>query len=48
MLHNAQDMVQHAPMLAVLPGLLILFTVISFNYIGDGVRDAIDPRSIRR
>ena len=48
MLHNAQDMVQHAPMLAVLPGLLILFTVISFNYVGDGVRDAIDPRSIRR
>lgn len=48
MLNNAQEMVQHAPMLAVLPGLLILFTVISFNYIGDGVRDAIDPRSIRR
>jgi peptide/nickel transport system permease protein len=48
MLHNAQEMVQHAPMLAILPGLLILFTVISFNYIGDGVRDAVDPRSIRR
>jgi peptide/nickel transport system permease protein len=48
MLHNAQDMVQHAPMLAVLPGLLILFTVISFNYVGDGLRDAIDPKSIRR
>ncbi len=48
MLHNAQEMVQHAPMLAILPGLLILFTVISFNYIGDGVRDAVDPRAIRR
>jgi peptide/nickel transport system permease protein len=48
MLHNAQDMVQHAPMLAVLPGLLILFTVISFNYVGDGLRDAIDPKAIRR
>ena len=48
MLHNAQEMVQHAPMLAILPGLLILFTVISFNYIGDGVRDAVDPRSIQR
>jgi peptide/nickel transport system permease protein len=48
MLHNAQDMMQHAPMLAVLPGLLILFTVISFNYVGDGLRDAIDPKSIRR
>jgi peptide/nickel transport system permease protein len=48
MLHNAQEMVQHAPLLAILPGLLILFTVISFNYVGDGVRDAIDPRAIRR
>jgi len=48
MLHNAQEMVQHAPMLAILPGLLILFTVISFNYVGDGVRDAVDPRAIRR
>jgi len=35
-------------MLAILPGLLILFTVISFNYIGDGIRDAVDPRAIRR
>jgi peptide/nickel transport system permease protein len=48
MLNNAQEMVQHAPTLAILPGLLILFTVISFNYVGDGLRDAIDPRSIRR
>ena len=48
MLNNAQEMVQHAPMLAVLPGLLILFTVISFNYMGDGLRDAIDPKGIRR
>jgi peptide/nickel transport system permease protein len=48
MLLNAQDMMQHAPMLAVLPGLLILFTVMSFNYVGDGLRDAIDPRGIRR
>jgi peptide/nickel transport system permease protein len=48
MLHNAQEMVQHAPMLAILPGLLILFTVISFNYVGDGIRDAVDPRAIRR
>lgn len=48
MLNNAQEMVQHAPTLAILPGLLILFTVISFNYVGDGLRDAIDPRTIRR
>lgn len=48
MLFNAQEMVQHAPMLAILPGLLILMTVVSFNYVGDGLQDAIDPKSIRR
>lgn len=48
MLNNAQEMLQHAPTLAILPGLLILFTVISFNYVGDGLRDAIDPKTIRR
>jgi peptide/nickel transport system permease protein len=48
MLNNAQEMLQHAPMLAILPGVLILLTVMSFNYIGDGLQDAIDPKAIRR
>lgn len=48
MLNNAQEMIQHSPALAILPGVLILLTVISFNYIGDGLQDAIDPKSIRR
>lgn len=48
MLNNAQEMLQHAPMLAILPGVLILITVMSFNYIGDGLQDAIDPKAIRR
>lgn len=48
MLNNAQEMIQHAPALAILPGVLILLTVISFNYIGDGLQDAIDPKSIKR
>jgi peptide/nickel transport system permease protein len=30
------------------PGLLILITVLSFNYIGDALRDAFDPRSLER
>jgi peptide/nickel transport system permease protein len=34
--------------LAFIPGLLILLTVISFNYLGDGLQDAIDPKAIRR
>ncbi|MGB4435978.1 MAG: ABC transporter permease, partial [Acetomicrobium sp.] len=28
---------------AILPGLAILITVLAFNFIGDGLRDAIDP-----
>lgn len=48
MLFNAQELIYQSPMLAIIPGLLILLTVISFNFIGDGLQDAIDPKSIRR
>jgi ABC-type dipeptide/oligopeptide/nickel transport system permease subunit len=33
-----------APYLAIFPGLLIFLTVLSINYIGDGLRDALDHR----
>ncbi len=45
MLTNAQETIWEAPMLAVYPGLLILLTVISFNFLGDGLQDALDPRA---
>ncbi len=48
MLFNAQELIYQAPFLAILPGLLILFVVISFNYLGDGLQDAIDPKAMRR
>ena len=32
----------------LLPGLLIFLTVIAFNFLGDGLQDALDPRSERR
>lgn len=48
MLFNAQELIYQAPFLAILPGVLIFFTVISFNFLGDGLQDAIDPKSIRR
>jgi len=48
MLTNAQDLLQDAPVLALWPGLLILLTVIAFNFLGDGLQDALDPRSERR
>lgn len=48
MLNNAQEIIYSAPMLAVIPGLLILIIVISFNFLGDGLQDALDPKAIRR
>jgi peptide/nickel transport system permease protein len=48
MLTNAQELVSTAPLLAVYPGLLIFVTVIAFNFLGDGLQDALDPRAIRR
>lgn len=34
------------PWLAIFPGLMIFFTIISINYIGDGLRDALDPYKV--
>jgi peptide/nickel transport system permease protein len=44
MLNNAQTYVLYAPWVAVYPGLMITLTVLSFNFAGDGLRDALDPR----
>ena len=44
MLTNAQGYFDTAPWLAVLPGVMITLTVMSFNFLGDGLRDALDPR----
>ncbi len=48
MLFNAQELIYEAPLLAIFPGTLIFITVICFNFVGDGLQDAIDPKSIRR
>lgn len=45
MLTNAQEVIWSAPHLAVYPGLAIFVTVIAFNFLGDGLQDALDPRS---
>jgi len=47
MLNNAQSYFQEAPWIALFPGLFITLTVAGFNFIGDGLRDALDPRSRR-
>lgn len=44
MLQNAQDFIWTTPWLAVWPGLMIFLTVLCFNFFGDGLRDALDPR----
>jgi peptide/nickel transport system permease protein len=45
MLNSAQRFLSNAPWMAVFPGLAIFITVLSFNLLGDGLRDALDPRS---
>jgi peptide/nickel transport system permease protein len=44
MLRNSQEYLWTAPWLAFWPGLFIFVTVLSCNFIGDGLRDALDPR----
>jgi peptide/nickel transport system permease protein len=45
MLNTAQRFLSQAPWMAIFPGLAIFVTVLSFNLFGDGLRDALDPRS---
>lgn len=45
MLFVGKDQLPFAPHIAVFPGLMIFLVVLSINYIGDGLRDALDPRS---
>lgn len=49
MLREGQSYLTQYPWLSIFPGLLIFLTVISINYLGDGLRDALDPRtSVKR
>jgi peptide/nickel transport system permease protein len=47
MLGGAQQYLASAPWLAIIPGLAITIAVTSFNFIGDGLRDALDVRDDR-
>jgi len=47
MLQNAQQYIWLSPGLAVWPGLLTMATVLAYNLVGDGLRDALDPKVIR-
>jgi peptide/nickel transport system permease protein len=44
MLSNTREFLRDAPWAATFPGIAILLTVVGFNLLGDGLRDALDPR----
>jgi ABC-type dipeptide/oligopeptide/nickel transport system permease subunit len=44
MLSNGKEFITGAPFLVLFPGLCIMFSVLAFNLLGDGLRDALDPR----
>ena len=48
MVADGRAVLRRAPHVTVFPGLLIVFTALAFNFIGDGLRDALDPRARRR
>ena len=47
MLQNAQQYIWTAPILGVLPGVAITSVELAYNFLGDGLRDALDPRHIK-
>lgn len=48
MVAEGRVVLRKAPHVTVLPGILILVVSLAFNFVGDGIRDALDPRTIRR
>jgi peptide/nickel transport system permease protein len=44
MLSTSRQFIRSSPYMSIFPGLFIMITVLSLNVIGDGIRDAIDPR----
>ena len=45
MLNTARSFLEQSPWMSIFPGLAIFLTVQGFNLLGDGLRDALDPRS---
>jgi peptide/nickel transport system permease protein len=48
MMTNALEAMYYLPSLVFLPGTLVLIIVVSFNFLGDGLQDALDAKAIRR
>jgi len=45
MLSAAQPFIDQAPRLVIIPGLAVFLATLSFNLLGDGLRDVLDPRT---
>ena len=48
MVSEGREVLATAPMVTLIPGIVIVIVSLAFNFIGDGLRDALDPRSARR
>jgi ABC-type dipeptide/oligopeptide/nickel transport system permease subunit len=48
MLRSGREYIRDAPHITIAPGIAIMLLVLSFNLVGDGLRDALDPRLARR
>jgi ABC-type dipeptide/oligopeptide/nickel transport system permease subunit len=48
MVSEGREVLATAPMVTLIPGLVIVIVSLAFNFIGDGLRDALDPRSAQR
>ena len=46
MLNEGKEFLRDCPWLSIFPGLFIMVTVLAFNFLGDGLRDALDPRQL--
>jgi ABC-type dipeptide/oligopeptide/nickel transport system permease subunit len=46
MLGEERNSLFNAPHLVFIPGIAIMLTVLAFNLLGDGLRDALDPRQV--
>ena len=48
MLNTAKNFMTQAPWMSIFPGGAIFLVVLGFNLLGDGLRDALDPRASER
>jgi len=48
MLQNSQQYIWTSPILGILPGVAITVVVLAYNFLGDGMRDALDPKFVKK